>query len=205
MKKPGFSLMIGVVLVATSALAFAPAKYEIKQKYVLGGEGGWDYLTYDPAGKRLFISRGTHVMVVDPAKGSVVGDIPDTAGVHGIALAQDLGKGFTSNGRENSVTVFDLKTLKPSTKIKIKARTRTRSCTTLPPIGSSLSTAAASNATVIDAAKGTWWPPSRWMASRSSPPLTAKACLRQYRGQERADGDRREERESGQKLAAGAV
>src|SRR5438309_7578097 len=120
MKKPGFALMIVVVLVAASALAFAPAKYEIKQKYVLGGEGGWDYLTYDPAGKRLFISRGTHVMVVDPAKGAVIGDIPDTAGVHGIALAQDLGKGFTSNGRENSVTVFDLKTLKTSTRIKIE-------------------------------------------------------------------------------------
>src|ERR1041385_8350696 len=105
---------------AASAVAFAPAHYEVKQKYVLGGDGGWDYLTFDPAGKRLFISRGTHVMVVDPAKGSVVGDIPDTAGVHGIALAQDLGKGFTSNGRENSVTVFDLKSLKETAKIKIE-------------------------------------------------------------------------------------
>ena len=104
---------------ATLALAFAPVKYEVKQKYVLGGDGGWDYLTFDPAGKRLFISRGTHVMVVDPSKGSVIGDIPDTGGVHGIALAQDLGKGFTSNGRENTVTVFDLKTLKQTTKIKV--------------------------------------------------------------------------------------
>ncbi|HZS27578.1 MAG TPA: YncE family protein [Candidatus Angelobacter sp.] len=104
---------------ATLALAFAPVKYEVKQKYVLGGDGGWDYLTFDPAGKRLFISRGTHVMVVDPYKGSSIGDIPNTTGVHGIALAQDLGKGFTSNGRENTVTVFDLKTLKETTKIKI--------------------------------------------------------------------------------------
>jgi YVTN family beta-propeller protein len=106
-------------LFAISAVAFAPAKYEVKQKYVLGGEGGWDYLTFDPAGKRLFISRGTHVMVVDPYKGSVIGDIPDTNGVHGIALAQDLGKGFTSNGRDNTVTVFDLKTLKETAKINI--------------------------------------------------------------------------------------
>src|SRR5579859_828805 len=113
-----FALVIAVVF-ATSALAFAPVKYEVKQKYVLGGEGGWDYLTFDPAGKRLFISRGTHVMVVDPYKGSVIGDIPDTAGVHGIALAQDLGKGFTSNGRENTVTVFDLKTLKETARIKL--------------------------------------------------------------------------------------
>src|SRR5437588_12431304 len=99
------ALVIAAVF-ATSAPAFAPVKYEVKQKYVLGGDGGWDYLTYDPTGKRLFISRGTHVMVVDPAKGSVIGDIPDTTGVHGIALAQDLGKGYTSNGRDNSVTVF---------------------------------------------------------------------------------------------------
>ena len=97
----------------------APAHYQLKQKYVLGGEGFWDYLTYDPAGKRVFISRGTHVMVVDPAKGNVIGDIPDTPGVHGIALAPELGKGFTSNGRENTVTVFDLKTLKQTAKIKL--------------------------------------------------------------------------------------
>src|SRR6185312_8808173 len=103
-----------------SGAAPAPTHYELKQKYVLGGDGGWDYLTFDAAGKRLFISRATHVMVVDPYKGSVVGDIPDTPGVHGIALAQDLGKGFTSNGRENSVTVFDLKTLKQTAKIKIE-------------------------------------------------------------------------------------
>jgi YVTN family beta-propeller protein len=111
--------LVAAVAIGVSALAFSPVKYEVKQKYVLGGDGGWDYLTYDPAGKRLFISRGTHVMVVDPAKGSVIGDIPDTTGVHGIALAQDLGKGYTSNGRDNSVTVFDLKTLKTTTKIKI--------------------------------------------------------------------------------------
>ena len=109
------------VAFGASALAFAPAKYEVKHKYVLGGDGGWDYLTFDHAGKRLFISRGTHVMVVDPYKGTVVGDIPNTPGVHGIALADDLGKGFTSNGRENSVTVFDLKTLKETNRIKLEA------------------------------------------------------------------------------------
>src|SRR5215470_12926291 len=120
MKRSMLAALGIAVVIATSALAFAPAKYEIKQKYVLGGDGGWDYLTYDPAGKRLFISRGTHVMVVDPYKGSAIGDIPDTAGVHGIALAQDLGKGFTSNGRDNTVTVFDLKTLKETAKVKIE-------------------------------------------------------------------------------------
>ena len=111
-------LMMAFVL-ATQAAPPAP-QYEVKQKFTLGGDGGWDYLTYDPAGKRLFISRGTRVMVVDPAKGSVIGEIPNTPGIHGIALAQDLNKGFTSNGRENSVTVFDLKTLKETDRIKIE-------------------------------------------------------------------------------------
>jgi YVTN family beta-propeller protein len=115
--------LIAVLLFILSALPLtaAPAKshYELKQKFTLGGEGGWDYLTYDADGHRLFISRGTHVMVVDPEKGSVTGDIPDTPGVHGIALAPELGKGFTSNGRENTVTVFDLKTLKQTAKVKL--------------------------------------------------------------------------------------
>src|SRR5437016_12119195 len=118
MRKQFFAIVLITAFAFTSKAA-SPVHYEVKQKFTLGGEGGWDYLTFDPAGKRLFISRGTHVMVVDPYKGSPVGDIPDTAGVHGIALAQDLGKGFTSNGRDNSVTVFDLKTLKETAKIKI--------------------------------------------------------------------------------------
>src|SRR5437588_5842219 len=118
MSKRFFSILLLVCAVVFSASAAGPSQYELRQKFTLGGEGGWDYLTYDAAGKRLFISRGTHVMVVDPEKGSVIGDIPNTPGVHGIALAQDLGKGFTSNGRENSVTVFDLKTLKETARIK---------------------------------------------------------------------------------------
>jgi YVTN family beta-propeller protein len=86
--------------------------YKVIQKITLGGDGGWDYLTIDPQARRLYISRSTHVMVVDADTGKVVGDIPNTAGVHGIALVPVLNKGFTSNGRDNSVTVFDLKTLK---------------------------------------------------------------------------------------------
>jgi len=116
------ALMMTVIALAFVGGALSQEKYHVKQSFTLGGEGGWDYLTYDSAGKRLFISRGTHVMVVDPYKGTVLGDIPDTAGVHGIALAQDLGKGFTSNGRDNTVTVFDLKTLKETGRIKIDAQ-----------------------------------------------------------------------------------
>ena len=111
--------LLALSLLAVALPAPVPTHYELKQKFVLGGEGGWDYLTYDTAGKRLFISRGTHVMVVNPVEGSSIGDIANTPGVHGIALAHDLGKGFTSNGRENTVTVFDLKSLKETARIKL--------------------------------------------------------------------------------------
>jgi YVTN family beta-propeller protein len=101
----------------------APAvNYQLAHTFALPGDGGWDYLSYDPAGKRLFVSRGTRVMVIDPAAGTVLAEIPDTPGVHGIALAPDLGKGFTSNGRDNSVSVFDLKTLKVTGKVTIDAK-----------------------------------------------------------------------------------
>ena len=93
--------------------AAAPASgYHLLKKVVLGGEGFWDYLTCDSAARRVYISRGTHVMVIDADTYAVVGDIPGTDGVHGIALAPEFGRGFTSNGRANTVTIFDLKTLK---------------------------------------------------------------------------------------------
>jgi hypothetical protein len=85
--------------------------YKLANKFVLGGEGGWDYLEIDPATHRVFISRGSHVMVVDPDAGKVVGDIPGTMGVHGIALAPEFNHGFTSNGTSSTVTMFDTKTL----------------------------------------------------------------------------------------------
>jgi DNA-binding beta-propeller fold protein YncE len=119
MRKQLSLALLSVLVFTFAGTAYAPAQYQLKQKFTLGGDGGWDYLTYDSVGKRLFISRGTRVMVVDPTKGTVLSEIPNTPGVHGIALAQDLGKGFTSNGRENSVTVFDLKTLKETDRIKI--------------------------------------------------------------------------------------
>ncbi|HEV7674544.1 MAG TPA: YncE family protein [Candidatus Angelobacter sp.] len=155
MRKQLVILFVVACLCAGSMKAFAPAQYQVKQKYVLGGDGGWDYLTFDEAGKRLFISRGTHVMVVDPYKGAVVGDIPDTAGVHGIAIASDLGKGFTSNGRDNTVTVFDLKTLKQTAKIKIEGENP--DAIIYDPFSKRVFTfnGRSKNATVIDAEKGT--------------------------------------------------
>jgi len=91
----------------------APSGYHILKEVKIGGEGGWDYLTVDAANRRLYVSHATHVAVIDIDAAKVVGDIPDTLGVHGIAIAPELNRGFTSNGRAGSVTIFDLKTLKP--------------------------------------------------------------------------------------------
>jgi DNA-binding beta-propeller fold protein YncE len=84
--------------------------YHLVKKVVLGGEGGWDYLNADSDTHRIFISHGTHVVVVDQ-DGNVVGDIPNLNGAHGAALAPDLSRGYITNGRGNSVTIFDLKSL----------------------------------------------------------------------------------------------
>src|SRR5258708_35292058 len=83
----------------TPAAAASPASYHVSARYAVGGDGGWDYLSVDPNTHRLYISRGTHVMIVDAGTGKVVGDLPNTPGVHGIAFAPELGRGFTSNGR----------------------------------------------------------------------------------------------------------
>jgi len=96
----------------------ADSGYHIIKRLKVGGEGGWDYITVDDAARRLYISRSTHVMVIDLDTDRVVGDIPDTAGVHGIAIAPELNRGFTSNGKADTSTIFDLKTLKVLGEIK---------------------------------------------------------------------------------------
>ncbi|MGA2346649.1 MAG: YncE family protein [Candidatus Sulfotelmatobacter sp.] len=106
------------VLLAGVALA-AGSGYHVAATYKVGGDGGWDYLTADAGARRIYISRGTHVMVLDADSGKSVGDIADTPGVHGIALAPELGRGFTSNGREGTVSIFDIKTLATSSKVKV--------------------------------------------------------------------------------------
>lgn len=88
-----------------------PSGYHLIKTIKLGGPEFWDYLAFDSPTRRLFISRGTKVVVLNVDTEKVVGEIPDTLGVHGIALAPDLGKGFTSNGQAGTVSIFDLKTL----------------------------------------------------------------------------------------------
>ena len=109
-------------LSTTSKAQSSSGEYEVVKKISLPGETGWDYLTVEPSTGRLFVSRGTMVQVVDLNEDTLIGTIPNTEGVHGIALAEDLGKGFISDGRDSSVTIFDLKTLNTITKITVTGR-----------------------------------------------------------------------------------
>ena len=116
--------MSHLILIAFSMLLPAttqdapPVALPKVHKIPVGGEGGWDYLTVDSDARRLYVSRGNRVTVLDLDTEAVIGELADTPGVHGIAVVPELGKGFTSNGRDSSVTVFDLKTLRQTNKIK---------------------------------------------------------------------------------------
>jgi len=101
-----------LVTAAAFAVFAASTGYHVVKEIKIGGEGGWDYPEMDGAARRLYLSHASHVVIVDPDAGKVVGDIPDTPGVHGIQIVPSLNRGFISNGRGNNVTIFDLKTLK---------------------------------------------------------------------------------------------
>src|SRR6267154_5570877 len=101
-----------ILLIAFSTFAFAYGNNRIIKKIPIPGQGGWDYLIVDEGARRLYVSHGTQVEVLDVDSGAIVGKIPNTLGVHGIALADQLGRGFVSNGKASTVTIFDLKTLK---------------------------------------------------------------------------------------------
>ena len=105
-------LSLATLFAPLHAAATVPTA-KVIERLPLGGPGGWDYLSVDAPHRHLFVSRGDRVVVVDLASGKPAGTLTDTAGVHGVAVADDLGQGFTSNGKSASVTVFDLATLKP--------------------------------------------------------------------------------------------
>ena len=109
------ALMLGMQTYSQDTIS----KYKISNKYSVEGDGSWDYISIDDSTHHLFISHGTIVQVLDANSGKIIATIPDTKGVHGIAIAKDLNKGFISNGKDTSVTVFDLKTLTSVKKIKI--------------------------------------------------------------------------------------
>lgn len=103
-------LTLGCALIASAAPS---TSYSVLKKIPIPGQGSWDYLTVDESARRLYVSHGTQVEVLDIDAGTVVGSIPKTPGVHGIAIAPEVGRGFVSNGQASTVTIFDLKTLKP--------------------------------------------------------------------------------------------
>ena len=107
-----------LLLTALPARAAATVRYSVAHEVSLPGDEGWDYLTFEAGSHRLFVSHGTRVLVVDTVRLAVAGEIADTQGVHGIALAPDLGRGFVSAGRAGTIVVFDLKTLARLKEIK---------------------------------------------------------------------------------------
>ena len=98
-------------------VAQAGGPYRLLKEIPVGGEGGWDYLSVDPAARRLYVTHATQIVVIDLDKDAVVVEIADTPGVHGFALAPELGRGFSSNGKENKSSIVDLKTLKTIAKV----------------------------------------------------------------------------------------
>src|SRR4051795_10075224 len=109
------ALSVSALLLA-AALAVPPLAHAQTfkvDKYDIKGDGGTDYVAVEAATGRVFVSRATHVMVIEGATGKVLGDIPNTPGVHGVGIVTREGHGFTTNGRDQTVTMFDLKTLEP--------------------------------------------------------------------------------------------
>src|SRR5438270_8570062 len=113
----GLATLSAVALFSAAAFSRAAAKpgasgYHVIKTIPVPGDEGWDYVYVDSDARRLYISHATHVVVMNADTYAIEGDIPDTQGVHGIAVDSDLGRGFVSNGRANTVTIFDPKTMK---------------------------------------------------------------------------------------------
>jgi hypothetical protein len=106
---------------ASPSAAKPASEHRLVDRWALGGEGGWDYPTVDSAAHRLYLSRATRVAVIDTRTGKAVGEVSDTPGVHGIAVAADFHRGYASAGKANAVRVFDLDTLRPIDSIPVGA------------------------------------------------------------------------------------
>ena len=106
------ALIFFACLIVLGASSSSNGNYSVIRKIPIPGQGSWDYLTIDDAARRLYVSHGTQVEVLDVDSGAIVGKIENTLGVHGIAIAADVGRGFVSDGQSSTVTIFDLKTLK---------------------------------------------------------------------------------------------
>ena len=122
----GLAALSAVILFCAAIFSHAAAKpgasgYHVVKTVSVPGDEGWDYVYVDSDARRVYISHGSHVVVMNADSYAIEGDIPDTPGIHGITVAPDLGRGFTSNGRANTATIFDLKTLKTLGTVKTDA------------------------------------------------------------------------------------
>jgi DNA-binding beta-propeller fold protein YncE len=112
-------IMLLVFVFTTAFSVFGETGYRVQTRYPVPGDGGFDYVYIDSAARRVYLSHGTQVDVIDADSGKVVGTIADTPGVHGVAIASEFKHGFTSNGRENKVSMFDPATLALIKKIDV--------------------------------------------------------------------------------------
>ncbi len=148
-----FAALMLPILCRAHAVMAANKGYHVTAHLKPGGEGGWDYLTSE--GQRLYYGRSTRVQILDEASGKLVGEVQDTPGIHGVAVATALGKGFTSNGRDSSVTIFDLKTFETLGRVKLDARNP--DAIVYEPVSKRVFTfnGGTDNASAIDAVRGT--------------------------------------------------
>jgi YVTN family beta-propeller protein len=112
-----FLLVCPLAFAAGVPLVSAAENYHLLKEIPVGGDGGWDYLSVDSGARRLYVSHASKVVVIDLDKNAVAGEIADTPGVHGMAVAADLKRGVTTNGRENKASIVDLETLKTLAKV----------------------------------------------------------------------------------------
>ena len=146
-----FSMICLLTMLFIGVTVNAQSHYKIVNKFHIEGNGGWDYISVDETNSRIYVSHATVAQAIDIKTGKLIGTIPDTKGIHGIAFAPALNKGFTSNGRDSSVTVFNLKTLAVITKIKVTGKNP--DAILFDPFSQKVFTfnGGSSNATVIDA------------------------------------------------------
>lgn len=119
---PAASTLVAAIARAADTSPLPAPVYTVADNFRIGGSGGWDYLALEASGARLFVSRGDHVDVVETVSGKLTGTIPNTSGIHGIAFAPALKRGFTSNGRSNSVSVFELDTLRAIQEVPVSGK-----------------------------------------------------------------------------------
>ena len=116
----GFAFALSMIALGGPRAEDSP--YHVVARYLIGGEGGWDYLTTDPESRRLYVTHNTRVEVLDLDSGKSLGAVEGTAGAHGVALAPKLGRGFIASGRDSAIVVFDLKTLAVTNRLHVPAR-----------------------------------------------------------------------------------